>query len=585
MGKKFKDSVTYIHIGQANKSVVKKSTTSFVKTSQYKNKVETNSNNKIFILIKVCRFCYACSVNFLDQPCRARDVGIEGRSIVCVCDATYCDTVTREAPAPGTFVVYTSSNAGQRFEKSYGVIQTDQTNPADENEDINDDDDEDNPANYETSLLDRVILRVQTVRRYQVIEGFGGSVTDAASINWRKLSDATQLHFVNSYFSHEGLEYNLIRVPIGGADFSTHPYTYNELPWNDAALTNYTLAPEDLFYKLPLIKLAQQVATNKIKVTASTWSPPVWMKTNQRITGFGQVKPEFYQAYADYHLRFIEEYKKAEVDIWAITTTNEPVNGIVPFVQFNSLGWWPTALGRWVANNLGPTIKNSPFNKTLILAVDDQRYLLPIFLRGMEQGDPKSMDYVDGIAVHYYGNFVPAHILTMIQRRYPNKILLSTEACEGAMPWDLHKVEIGSWRRARRYITHILDDLNNYVVGWIDWNLCLDENGGPNWANNFVDAPVLVYGDRDEFIKQPMFYAMGHFSKFIPPQSQRIGVVRRSLVTVGKFGVLTPQRTIVVVLHNTKRRELRVRVRISSTRYIELIMEPQSVKTVEINHN
>lgn len=95
-----------------------------------------------------------------------------------------------------------------------------------------------------------------------------------------------------------------------------------------------------------------------------------------------------------------------------------------------------------------------------------------------------------------------------------------------------------------------LKDLNNYVVGWIDWNLCLDENGGPNWADNFVDAPILVYGDRDEFIKQPMYYAMGHFSKFIPRNSQRIGVGRRSLVTIDNFAAMTPDGNIVMVLHN-----------------------------------
>lgn len=97
----------------------------------------------------------------------------------------------------------------------------------------------------------------------------------------------------------------------------------------------------------------------------------------------------------------------------------------------------------------------------------------------------------------------------------------------------------------------IPQDLNHYVVGWIDWNLCLDPEGGPNWAENFVDAPILVYGDRDEFIKQPMFYAMGHFSKFIPRGSRRIRAARRSLTTVENLAVIKPDGNIVVVLQNT----------------------------------
>lgn len=93
-------------------------------------------------------------------------------------------------------------------------------------------------------------------------------------------------------------------------------------------------------------------------------------------------------------------------------------------------------------------------------------------------------------------------------------------------------------------------DLNNFVVGWLDWNLCLDENGGPNWAHNYVDAPILVYGDNDEFIKQPMFYAMGHFSKFIPRGSQRVEVTRTSIGHVQNVAFITPQGNIVMILQN-----------------------------------
>ncbi|XP_026326864.1 glucosylceramidase-like [Hyposmocoma kahamanoa] len=517
-----------------------------------------------------------------DRQCQARNVGIPGRSIVCVCNAVYCDSITRENPAPGTYVVYTSSYAGQRFEKSVGNIEVDPTRTEDDN--VRPENDEDENEFEDTSLI-RVSYRIFTNTRFQFIEGFGGSITDAASINWRKLSRAAQTNLIESYFGPEGIEYNLIRIPIAGCDFSTHPYTYNEYPWHDAELTNYTLSSEDYFYRLPMLATSLRTAREEVKITASAWSPPIWMKTNERITGFGQLRPQYYQAYADYHLRFLEELEKMNIKVWAITTTNEPINGIVPLAPFNSLGWLPSQLARWVANNLGPTIRNSRFNQTKIFAVDDQRYLLHYYVLGMEREDPKSIEYIDGIAVHYYGNFVPASILSNLQNRYPNKMLLSTEACEGPMPWDEHKVELGSWDRARNYVRYILQDLNNFVVGWIDWNLCLDPEGGPNWANNFVDAPILVYGDQDEFIKQPMFYAMGHFSKFIPRGSRRIQVSRRSLATVENLAVIKPNGHIVVVLQNANENERIVHLRISATRFIELTMEARSVKTIEINPN
>ncbi|XP_047517661.1 lysosomal acid glucosylceramidase-like isoform X1 [Pieris napi] len=513
-----------------------------------------------------------------DQKCRERDLGIEGRSIVCVCNSEYCDTITRDPPAASSYVAYTTTRAGKRFEKSNGRIQAFSRLQKELNVQINEENENEGPFWTRTTLV------LNQNNRYQTIHGFGGSVTDAAAYNWNKLSERTKHNFISSYFAEDGLEYNLIRTPIGGADFSTHPYTYNEYPRNDAALTNFTFTYEDLFLKIPMIKYIQRVSKQEVKVMASTWSPPVWMKTNEHITGFSQLKPEFYQSFADYHVKFMELYEKAEIDIWALTTTNEPINGIIPFVTFNSLGWFPAEMGQWVGKNLGPTIRNSRFNKTLIFAVDDQRYLLHFYLLGMENANSDSIKYIDGIAVHYYGNFAPATIFDDLQTRY-NKILLATEACEGPMPWHIMRVKLGSWERAHRYTKNIIEDLNHHVTGWIDWNLCLDERGGPNWADNFVDAPIMVFPERDEFIKQPMFYAMGHFSKFIPRGSQRISVTYPFLEfgRIDNVAFRTPQGNIVLVLHNSNTFEMDVRINVDAIRHIQIKAEAESIITLEIN--
>lgn len=92
--------------------------------------------------------------------------------------------------------------------------------------------------------------------------------------------------------------------------------------------------------------------------------------------------------------------------------------------------------------------------------------------------------------------------------------------------------------------------MNHHVVGWIDWNLALNPHGGPNWVDNFVDSPILVFGDDDEFIKQPIFYAMGHFSKFIPRGSRRVRVVRRSLATIQNVVLRKTNGNLVMVLQN-----------------------------------
>ncbi|CAG9791612.1 unnamed protein product [Diatraea saccharalis] len=346
----------------------------------------------------------------------------------------------------------------------------------------------------------------------------------------------------------------MLRVPIGGCDFSTHPYTYNEAPKDDITLSNFSLSYEDYNYKIPMIKEIMKVAVEPVYILASTWSPPLWMKTNQVYGNVSQLKPEYYQTYADYHLKFVEEYNKRGVPIWGITTTNEPIDGVFGLAPFNSLGWNPFELGKWIANNLGPTVRRSAFSNLKILTHDDQRASIPFYITMMLSIVPEALQYIDGVAVHYYTDmFIAADIFSLITDNYPDMFIISTEACEGSFPWEKEKVKLGSWDRAKSYAVDILDDLNNNVGGWIDWNLCLNSQGGPNWVDNFVDSPVIVFPEKKEFVKQPMYYALGHFSKFLPRGSQRIKVTEKKPFwssRVENVAFLTPRNTLVVVLYN-----------------------------------
>ncbi|XP_072934606.1 putative glucosylceramidase 3 [Epargyreus clarus] len=393
-----------------------------------------------------------------------------------------------------------------------------------------------------------LILDLDPSCLYQTCEGFGGAVTDAASINWKSLPENMQQYMIDSYFSECGLEYNMMRLPIGGTDFSTHEYAYNECPENDITLSNYTLAREDYLYKIPMIKKAMEVATSPIHIVSTTWSPPRWMKTDFDFSHCGLIAPEYYQTYADYHLKFFEEYDAAGIPIWGVTTTNEPSNGLTDFIMFNCLGWTPDKMGHWIENNLGPTIRNSKYKDIKILCCDDQRPRIPFWLNVLADLHPGALDYIDGVAVHFYEDYnTPPIYLTVTTETHPDKFILGTEACEGIGTG----VVLGSWERAKSYATDIIQDLNYNVVGWIDWNLCLDMEGGPNWSNNFVDSPIIVNAAAQEFYKQPTFYAMGHFAKFIPRGSRRIGVTASDPKSnVANVAFATTRNTIVVVLYN-----------------------------------
>ena len=159
---------------------------------------------------------------------------------------------------------------------------------------------------------------------------------------------------------------------------------------------------------------------------------------------------------------------------------------------------------------------------------------------------------MDGLAVHWYWDFIiPPAGLNEAHRLFPDKLIINTESCLGDKPWNVHGPILGSWSRAESYIQHIMQDLQNSVNGWIDWNLVLDEIGGPNYAKNFVEAAVIVNTtSHQEAYKQPIFHALGHFSRFIPENSVRIRVRTSNVRVVDVVGFLRPDKKIALIFYN-----------------------------------
>ncbi|CAG5024569.1 unnamed protein product [Parnassius apollo] len=463
-----------------------------------------------------------------EKSCAARQ--IEEKSVICVCNSTYCDELTREIPQKGHYVTYTSSKTGSRFKKNFGKFK---------------------PIRGQEKC--KYFFELHPYKMYQTIEGFGAGATGTAGYNVKSLPRPAQENLIKSYFSDKGLEYNMLRVPIGGSDFSLSEFAYNESPIDDYDLTNYTLSNEDYHYKIPIIKRMMDVSKSPVYVIASTWSPPKWMKyytDNNPTCGF--LKNEFYQTYADYHLKFLEKYALEGIPVWGITTTNEPTVAFTDIPAKICIAFIAKQMGKFIAENLGPTIRNSTFKETKILALDDQRYTITSDFYDIINNYPKVLDYIDGLAVHFYfDTSTPVQTLKDLHERYPELFVIATEACRGNLPTDEKRVDLGSWERGEDYIKDIIQDLNNNIIGWMDWNYCLDTNGGPNWGGSYVDSPIIVDAVKGEFLKQPMFYAMGHFSKFIPRGSRRIRVEEKSSSKgTDEVAFVTPQNTVVLVIYN-----------------------------------
>lgn len=480
-------------------------------------------------------------------------------SVVCVCNATYCDSLPPlPAPADDSVTIVTSSSAGRRFSVSSAAWKP-----------------ESRADNY---IIRPPSLSVNPTVTKQTVLGFGGAFTDAAGINIGKLPEDAQRRLIGSYYGNGSIRYSIARVPIGGCDFSTRPYSYDDGD-EDPSLANFLLTEEDRDYKISYLQQALKL-TPGLRVFGSPWSAPAWMKTNNALNGQGVLKKEFYQTWADYYMKFLDAYDKAGIPIWGLTMQNEPVDGLVPDFTFNCMGWTAETQGAWVRDHLGPTLRQSRFNATKVMILDDQREFLPAWPDAV-LSDPDTAQYVDGIAVHWYGDpFFPAEVLTLTHNAHPDKFLLNTEACEGSLPWELNKVALGSWQRAQTYAADIIQDLNHWVTGWVDWNIALDMNGGPNWVSNFVDSPIIVDAELARFYKQPMYYAMGHFAAFIPPGSTVVEVGEQ-MKDVPATAAVTPEGHVVAVLLNTADHVTDVTVSDPDRGHLDLELPARSISTLQ----
>lgn len=169
-------------------------------------------------------------------------------------------------------------------------------------------------------------------------------------------------------------------MSIGGCDFDLSPWAYNEQPENDPLLSNFTKLDDRDLQKVEQIHRLKEVSNlENLKIKGAAWSPPKWMKSNLAWTGFSHLKKEYYQTWADYHLKWLELMEENGLPVWAISTGNEPLNGLLftEFVKFMSLGWSPHRQAEWLTDHLGPTIRNSKFKDVIIFGNDDQRYTFP----------------------------------------------------------------------------------------------------------------------------------------------------------------------------------------------------------------
>ncbi|MCX5775820.1 MAG: glucosylceramidase [Firmicutes bacterium] len=337
--------------------------------------------------------------------------------------------------------------------------------------------------------------------------GFGGAVTEATVFTLAaQINHASRQEVLSAYFSNEGIGYNLVRIHMNSSDFSLENYTY--VISGDESLKTFDISREDR-YVIPFLKEGL-LFQPKLKILISPWSPPAWMKSNNDMNHGGELLPKYYQAWANYYVRFINELKKRGIPTWAMTVQNEPAA-----VQIWDSCIYSSEQERdFVKSFLGPTLEKNGLSDKKILIWDHNRDIileraLPIL------NDPIASKYVWGTAFHWYVSEASEN-LSKLHKLFPDKHLLFTEGCIEGGP------KPGVWESGERYARNIINDFNNFSEGFIDWNLVLNEKGGPNHAGNFCDSPILADRSSQSLIYNSSFYFIGQFSKYIRPGAVRI---------------------------------------------------------------
>jgi glucosylceramidase len=428
-------------------------------------------------------------------------------------------------------------------------------------------------TNFGQPLETQPCIFVDPTKTFQTFVGIGGAITDASAETFAKLPVEKQKEILRSYYDvQKGIGYSLARTNIHSCDFSSGSYTY--VDENDAALKSFSVS-HDKEFRIPMIKQAIVAAGGKLTFYASPWSPPAWMKDNKNMLKGGKLLPAYYQSWADYFVRFVKAYEAEGIPVWGLTVQNEPM----ATQTWESCIYSGEEERDFIKNFLGPTLYKAGMADKKLIAWDHNRDL--IYQRASTVlDDPEAAKYVWGIGYHWYESWTGGgNIYENVKRvaeTYPGKNLIFTEGC--AESYDFAR--INDWKWGEKYGLSMINDFNSGTAAWTDWNILLDEKGGPNHVGNFCFAPVHADTRSGQIYYLSSYYYIGHFSKFIRPGAKRIisSSSRGQLLTTAFIN--TDGKIAIVVMNQS---ELKIPYRLwIEGQAAEITSLPHSIQTLVV---
>lgn len=418
------------------------------------------------------------------------------------------------------------------------------------------------PDNGEENQL----INIYPQMKYQTFEGFGGALTESAGYVFSQMTEVQKEEMICQYFNKEEMGYRMVRIPIDSCDFSLGHY--EAAGDKDKGLFAFQLkrVEENIF---PLLDAAQAVYGDKLEIMLTPWSPPAYMKTNGDRNHGGKLKEDCRKMWAEYICKYIMEYRNLGYRVKRISLQNEPKAA----QTWDSCVYTPEEEKEFLRDYMWPALQKSGLQDIEVFIWDHNKERA--FERACSIIDETTEHMVTGIAFHWYsGDHFEA--LRMIHEKFPDKKLILSEACI-----EYSKFAAGdSLKNAQKYAHDMIGNMNNGMSGFYDWNVVLDEQGGPNHVGNFCDAPFLYDINKRILEKRNTADYLWHFSHFIKPGAVRIGVsgYTDELETTA---FLNDDNTIVVVILNRSGHSLPANIRIGDE-MAEIEVPAESISTASI---
>lgn len=361
---------------------------------------------------------------------------------------------------------------------------------------------------YDNANSNYASVTVDFGQQFQEIDGFGAALTGSSAYVINHMGNSQKQALLKDLFDPaDGIGLSYLRLTMGASDFSLNSFTYNDLAagQTDVTLSQFSVSPDEQDV-IPVLQALQQYAP-AINLMASPWSAPAWMKEGGSLNG-GSLKPEWYGAYGDYFVRYIQAYAALNINIKAVTVQNEPLHETT---GYPSMGMTAAAQASFIKSSLGPKFQAAGIT-TKIIAYD-HNFDRPDYPMSV-LSDPQAYQYIDGSAFHAYAGNVSA--MNQVHAAYPDKNLYFTEVSGGEwstdfasnLEWNMENIFIGTTK--------------NWSKSVLLWNLALNSNHGPVNGGCTDCRGVVTIDNSGQVTKNVEYYSLAHFSKFVRPGAKRV---------------------------------------------------------------